>query len=240
MEFKDNFTTTNLLFAQPVTFNIYTDKEHMLIPVGTFQMQIPTYKMLTFNEDFKHFVGLINTPLSDLQKQFEQLATFSSLYGLFLHFGVLPNKYSTFYFQLAQKALLALDVDLQIHKGSLIINNIIIDEQLFTRITRIILLATALKKQSDFVDDPRLQEYQDKINRIKNKNQSKVVSNFEQSFMILTYEFNYKPEEVLNMTPYLINTILSYTGKSIRYKTTLIAAGNGNTKKVKFITDKGK
>ena len=58
--------------------------------------------------------------------------------------------------------------------------------------------------------------------------------------MILTYEFGYKPEEILNMTQYAINMILGYTNKSIQYKATLIAAGNGNTKKIKFITDKGK
>ena len=58
--------------------------------------------------------------------------------------------------------------------------------------------------------------------------------------MILTYEFGYKPAEIYNMTQYAINLILGYTNKSIRYKLSLIAAGNGNTKKVKFITYKGK
>ena len=241
MIFKDNYTTTNLLFAQPVTFTIYIDEQHMLIPIGTFQMKMPTYYMSTFDNNFKILAGLLNSPFMDIQKQFEPIAQFDSIYGMFLSFGMGIDKYSSFYFTTIKQAFALLGMDLEVNRGAMLINSVPIDEQVLVRITRIILMALALKKPSDFIDDPQLQAYQDKINRIKSKNQSKTVSsNFEHSFMILTYEFNYKPDEILNMTPYLINTLISYTGKSIRYKTTLIAAGNGNTKKVKFITDKGK
>jgi hypothetical protein len=87
-----------------------------------------------------------------------------------------------------------------------------------------------------------MREMQEKINRIKNNNKpikGMDGGNFNDSFMILTYEFGYKPIEIYNMTQYTINLILGHTNKSIKYKLSLIAAGNGNTKKVKFITDKG-
>lgn len=56
--------------------------------------------------------------------------------------------------------------------------------------------------------------------------------------MTLTYEFGYTIDEILHMNMYLINTILSYVSRSINYKVSLIAAGNGLTKKVKYITKK--
>ena len=244
MKFYDNFSELNLLFSQPVHFTIY--ETNRFSPITTFELQMPTFKLFSFNENLRYFVSLINAPISDLQKQFPNIVDFQTHYQLILGLILLQHPTLTQFLDVIIDALRTLGINATTRdsKGSigLAINGVLIDEPLFTRIMRIILIALALKKQSDFVDDPQLQAYQEKINRIKSQNKS-VTGNstdFNKAFMILTYEFGYKPEEILNMTQYTINFILGYTGKSINYKLSLIAAGNGNTKKVKFITDKGR
>ena len=246
MIFKDNFTENNLLFAQPVHFIVYQDEQHQLLPLYEFNMQMPTFKQFYFDDKMRNFVSIINAPLIDLQEQFAQIAKFNSVYGLIQALILLNNKYTQHYLNNMASAFSALGMELKYGEPTLIsmqINGNEIDEKIFTRITQIILLALSLKKQSDFIDDPQLRAYQEKIDRIKRQNKpikGMESGDFKDAFMILTYEFGYKPDEIMNMTQYAINLILGYTGKSIRYKTTLIAAGNGNTKKVKFITDKGK
>jgi hypothetical protein len=171
------------------------------------------------------------------------LGNLLSNYQLLLCLSLLNNQHTNRYLQTVADALKLLDLNVDFTSGGIIINNHVATDELMTRIFRIILISLALKKQSDFIDDPQMRALQAKIDRIKRKNQPTGEAgehNFQQAFMVLTYEFGYKPDEILNMTQYAINTILSYTNKSIQYKLTLIAAGNGNTKKIKFITDKGK
>jgi hypothetical protein len=87
---------------------------------------------------------------------------------------------------------------------------------------------------------PEQRAYEEKIQAIKNKGKSQNKStNFEKIYMILTYEFGYRRDEILSMTMHTVNTIIKYTSKSINYKLTLAAKAYGNTKKVKFITDQG-
>jgi hypothetical protein len=242
MEFKDNFSETHMLFNQPVTFTIYADNRDVLT---TFQMKLPTFQMFYFEDTMKQFVSLIHTPITDLQDQFIMVKNFESHYQLLACLMLLQNPRINKYLDVVKNALALLDLQIEFipSLGGIMVNGIRATEELLTRIFRIILISLALKKQSDFIDDPQMRLYQEKIDRIKRKNKpakGAESGDFQQAYMILTYEFGYKPEEILNMTQYAINTILGYTNKSITYKLTLIAAANGNTKKVKFITDKGK
>lgn len=242
MQFKDNFSETHMLFNQPVTFTIMDDNR---IVTHTFKMNLPTFKMFYFEDSMRQFVSLIHAPIEDLREQFVVIQNFSSHYQLIMCLIILQNKRLNTYLNIIQQALgmLGLCITYDISTGAILINGMCANEELITRIFRIILISLALKKQTDFIDDPQLKAYQDKIDRIKQKNKSvkgAESGDFQQAYMILTYEFGYTQEQILNMTQYAINTILGYTNKSIAYKLTLIAAGNGNTKKVKFITDKGK
>ena len=242
MKFKDNFSETHMLFNQPVTFTIYADNINVLT---TFTMKLPTFQMFYFEDVMRQFISLIHAPIEDLQKQFVMINNFESHYQLINCLILLQNAQVDTYLRVIKDAmeLLNLMVEFDSSTGDIYINGIKSTEELVTRIFRIILISLALKKQSDFIDDPQMKAYQDKIDRIKRKNKpikGAETGDFQQAYMILTYEFGYKPEEILNMTQYAINTILSYTNKSITYKLTLIAAANGNTKKVKFITDKGR
>lgn len=245
MTFKDNFTETHLLFAEPVHFIIYEDDKYT-IPAWDFYLKVPTCGMFYFNDDLRNFIGLINAPISSLQEQFIFVKNFKSHYELLDGLILLQNPLTNKYLDNTCAAISSLGIKFEI-KGEgwrkMYINDHLINEDIFERIRAIILIAIALKKQSDFIDDPIMREMQEKINRIKNNNKAVKNTdsgNFNDAFMILTYEFGYKPKEIYDMTQYAINLILGYTNKSIRYKLSLIAAGNGNTKKVKFITDKGK
>ena len=244
MIFKDNFTETHLLFAEPVHFTIY-ENEKDWVPIGEFYLQVPTFGTFYFNDNFRNFVGLINAPISNLQQQFPIIQGFKTHYELLDGLILMQNKHTNRYLDTVCAAISSLGVTFEI-KGEgwrkMYINDYQIDGKVFDRICAIILISLALKKQSDFVDDPIMREMQEKINRIKNNNKpikGMDGGNFNDAFMILTYEFGYKPMEIYNMTQYAINLILGHTNKSIKYKLSLIAAGNGNTKKVKFITDKG-
>lgn len=248
MTFKDNFSETSLLFSQPVTFLLFDDNnKYQFTPDYKFTMQIPTLKLFYFNEEIQRLAGLLNTSITDLQKQFTRILNFTSHFNLIQGILLLNAKELNDYLQLVIDSFNILGVNMYIKTidkiNKLYIDDFEVNEPLFTRLIRIILMSLALKKQSDFIDDPQMREMQEKIDRIKNQGKNirgNESTDFKNAFIILTYEFGYKPEEILNMTQYTINLILSYTSKSIRYKTTLIAAGNGNTKKVKFITDKGK
>ena len=245
MQFIDDFNETHMLFSKPVHFIMFEDDKRTII--HEFDMKLPTFEIFYFNNLFRQFVSLIHAPISDLQEQFVFIQGFTSHYQLINGLVMLKNVEIQKYLTQIKQAFQLLGVNLQLgtdaHPGLILIDDVIINEELFTRIVRIILISLALKKQSDFVDDPQMRAYQEKIDRIKRKNkpiQNSEQGDFKDAFMILTYEFGYKPEEILHMTQYAINMILGYTSKSIRYKLSLIAAGNGNMKKVKFITEKGK
>lgn len=244
MQFIDDFSETHMLFSKPVHFILTEDNKRTII--HEFDMNLPTFELFNFNNSFRQFVSLIHAPISDLQEQFVFIKDFTSHFQLITGLLIINNKETQKYLKSIENAMRLLNLNISVGTAerptAVLIDNIAVNDELFTRILRIILISLALKKQSDFIDDPQMRIYQEKIDRIKRKNKGVggEKGEFRDAFMILTYEFGYKPEEILHMTPYAINIILGYTGKSINYKLSLIAAGNGNTKKVKFITDKGK
>ena len=89
---------------------------------------------------------------------------------------------------------------------------------------------------------PEMRAMQEKINRIRKQGKSNSAlqknEDYENTYMTLSYEFGYSQEQILSMTMYQVNKMLQYAGKSIQYKVSLIGAGNGLTKKVKFITER--
>jgi hypothetical protein len=213
MIFKDNFTENHLLFAEPVHFIIYEDEKYFK-PLWDFYLKVPTLGMFYFNDDLKSFAGLINAPISNLQQQFVFVKNFKTHYELIDGLILLQNPLTNRYLDTMCAAISSLGVDFKI-KGEgwkqMYINEHVINDKIFERICAIILISLALKKQSDFIDDPHMRELQEKINRIKQNNKAIKGAdngNFNEAFMILTYEFGYKPMEIYNMTQFAINLIL--------------------------------
>ena len=127
-----------------------------------------------------------------------------------------------------------------------LINGIILTEQFFEEIRISLLTSMALEKLHNLQETPREREARLRIEKIKksgkrkDNNTSNPYINFEKNIIILKYEFGFSLEEIKNLTLFAMNTILSYTSGSVQYKTSVAAYAAGNTKKIKFITDKEK
>lgn len=119
-----------------------------------------------------------------------------------------------------------------------------IDDELFESLSNLWLVSAGMKRINELNSymTPEMRKMQAKINRIRKqgKNNSATQGNaeYENTYMTLSYEFGYSQEQILSMTMYQVNKMLQYAGKSIQYKVSLIGAGNGLTKKVKFITER--
>lgn len=242
MKIQDNFTDTHLLFSTPVSFTIYNDESTILL--AKFQVKLPTVADLYFNEDIASCLSLLRQSAAELSSQFKTEDQFAShidlmqqLIALSPHAPGLAIVWSRIL-----HGLQALCPDLQVKEGVLRIQGAELTDELLERLKDIWLIASGHKTYSKAYQymSPEQRAYEEKIQAIKNKGKSQNKStNFEKMYMILTYEFGYRRDEILSMTMHTVNTIIKYTSKSINYKLTLAAKAYGNTKKVKFITDQG-
>lgn len=240
MKFQDNFSETHLLFNVNVDFIIYDEQKQNNIEC--FQLVFPTFKDCYFDYKIQNFLYIINAPLQDITKNIKGISGIDSLFLLCKNLYAFPDA-NLFYYKVIQYSLNKFLPQLQYNDYNLQICGYTVTQELFDRIITLLLIAVGKKKLSELsIIDPAMKEAQDRINKIKKQKQNNVagISSFNDSYMILTYEFHYTPEQILNMTMYCINTILKYTNKSINYKISLIGAGNGLSKKVHFITEKGK
>lgn len=123
----------------------------------------------------------------------------------------------------------------------LLLNSQLVNDTIFDYLRTIILVMTKVKNRSDVLleKNSQFKSSQDLIAKIKgqNKNGSKNDINFEKNFITLVYEFGLKPEEINNLNIYQYEAILSYTGPAVQSQISIIAAGNGLSKKVKYITE---
>lgn len=239
MKFQDNFSETHLLFSYDVEFLLH-DEENPNQFYST-KMHLPTFKECYFDYKFQNFLYIINSPIANIQKKLHNINTSNSLFSIVKNILIFPDA-NYFYYNIISYSLKLCLPDMSINNMSWTICSCNITEEFFNRIIDLILVAIQQKKMHELaIIDPTLREMEERINKIKKQgNKVNNDTSFINSFMILTYEFNYKPEEILKMTMYCISTILKYTSKSINYKVSLIGAGNGLSKKVHFITEKGK
>lgn len=244
MTYTDNFCEASLLFCEPVKF---TARNQDGTVAHSFTMDLPTVKLVQFNEDFRIILGMFHTPLDALLTKLNFPQSIGTYYQLFDTFATHANMQSLFYLKLFATVMQLLHVNCTLADQAykqILIDGVPITEEVFEKIRQILLISCGVKKRTDFYSDPEMQKMQDKINRIKQSNQMGGNGNEAEaqinSFITLLYEFGMKPAETYNMTQYAVNLILGYTSKSIRYKVSLIAAGNGLSKKIKYITDKGK
>lgn len=240
MKFQDNFSETNLIFSQDVEFILYD--ENNANEIECFCVHFPTFKNCYFDYKFQFFLHIINSPLENITKNLKNIDTITTKYSLFKNILAFPDA-NEFYYKIIYYALhLIIPQGLYIDKMQWKICGYDFSQELFNRIIDLILVATEHKQLHELnIIDPKMREMQERINKIKKTGQNiQSEHSFINSYMILTYEFNYTPEQILNMTMYCMNQILKYTSKSINYKISLIGAGNGLSKKVHFITEKGR
>lgn len=243
MKIQDNFTDTHLLFSTPVSFTIYNDDGTILL--AKFKLKLPTVADLYFDEDVAYCLSFLKRTPQELSQQLQVDMKWSSHLDLFRSMFILGAHVPgiAIIWSRVLEGFNKLCPDFVVSDGVFKIQGAEMNDELLERIRDIWLIASGNKTYSKAYSymTPEQRAYEDKIQQIKNKGKStdKRSTSFEKVYMILTYEFGYTRQEILSMTMHAVNAIVKYTPKSINYKLTLAAKANGNTKKVKFITDQG-
>ena len=241
MKFVDNANLTTFLLGQPIQVNVLTDSNLL---IREYQLNLPTIGQLYCDQKLQMSLGLLNTPLDDLQKQFPMVKNFT-YYSFFIALRVFADKlltikrnldYMIYSFDLLGLRLVIAD--------SIYINGQKITEEEFDYLRNLILFLTKIKtKNSQILEqDSRYKASQDLIAKIKGQNKSNQDSdaNFEKNYVVLLWEFGLTPEQIQQLNIYQYETILSYTNSAVETKINTVAAGNGLTKKFKYITQGGK
>lgn len=244
MKLLDNFSETHLLFSYDIDLLFIDDSGNLNSKQTTYsKMKLPLFKHCYLDYKFQSFLGILLTPYEQTLKHVVKLSGVNDLYSLCSGI-IITSQFNSYYADIIIYGLNTILPRFTVDNGIMYVDNIELNKEIFDRIVSIVLVATEHKKLHELaIKDPALQAMEDKIARIKkqnNNNKNALDSSFTQSYMILNYEFGYSSEQILNMTMYAITMILKYTGKSINYKVSLIGAGNGLSKKIHFITDKGK
>ena len=240
MKIQDNCSDAHLLFGQDVTLICADDagKEYC-----TTLISLPKFKHLYFDYKFQTFIHLLQTPIHELSNKLKLFTNFDSFFKFCIS-AIATSQSNQWVADIVIHTFTTFVQDFHCEKGQMFINIFPINQEIFNHITNLFLVAINEKQLRDLsIIDPAIKAMEDKINAIKKTNkkeQQSKNSNFLDNYMILTYEFNYSPDQILNMTFYAISNILKYTSASISYKVSLIGAGNGLAKKIKFITQKGK
>ena len=241
MKFVDNANLTTFLLGQPIQVNVLTDSNLL---IREYQLNLPTIGQLYCDQKLQMSLGLLNTPLDDLQKQFPMVKNFT-YYSFFIALRVFADKlltikrnldYMIYSFDLLGLRLVIAD--------SIYINGQKITEEEFDYLRNLILFLTKIKtKNSQILEqDSRYKASQDLIAKIKGQNKSNQDSdaNFEKNYVVLLWEFGLTPEQIQQLNIYQYETILRYTNSAVETKINTVAAGNGLTKKFKYITQGGK
>ena len=241
MKFTDNANLTTLLLGEPIQLNILDDEGSFL---QEFQLLTPSVGQLYTDQKLQMSLGLLNTPLATLHEKFPFIKDFT-YYTLLTSLKLFESKSTAIsrhleYMIYSFKVFgLDLTIDLELK-----INNQSINEEIFEYLRNLILFLSKIKGKNDNIleQDPRYKASQDLIAKIKGQNKSNQNNdkNFEKNFIVLLWEFGLTPDEIRKLNMYQYETILSYTSSAVSTKIGTVAAGNGLTKKFKYITEGGK
>ena len=245
MEWKTNLSNDLMMLNAPVLFTGVEEGEI----VKQFTMRIPTVLEVYTNSNLQLFSSLLHADIQKLEQQFpivENLSTHFQLIKILVAYEKLGTKQ---YVDAFVKSLKLLGIDIRIDGTDFYLGAeqkeewIEIEFNLFKLIQNTLLTTMGLQKVDNYVSiDPRYAKLKNKIDRIRKEGQAKVASNnnLSETFVVMNYEFGFKPDEVCKLNVYQLNTFMSYVNKSIQYRISSIATGNGLSKKVKYITHKGK
>jgi hypothetical protein len=244
LKIRDNFSENHLLFNKPVHFTIFKDDEQTIV-LADFFINLISTEQLYFNEFVATFINMMRKTAGELKEQFKinspDTTHLLALEYLFIIKDKFPSAVNLTHNLIC--GIQSLCAEVKVKEGQLYIQDVLVTDELFERFRNIWLMSAGLQNYNQMYKymSPEQRALEERIQAIKNKGrkQDGGDNSFEKSYMVLTYEFGYTAEQILAMTPYMIKTILKYTSRSINYKLTLAAKANGNTKKVKFITDKG-
>lgn len=240
MVLHDNANLTTFLLNAPV--EIYSTDETKDEQSFELLLRQPTIKQLYSDRKLQIVLGILNTPLDKLSTQFSFITNFTYLH-FFIVVGTLQDNIPQLklYWDYFVYVLNILGVEVVLDGTTLLLNKQPINDTIFDYIRTVILMMTKIKSRSDSLleKDERFKSSQDLIAKIKGQNKSgdKSDINFEKNFITLIYEFGLTPEEINNLNIYQYESILSYTSSAVQSQVSIIGAGNGLSKKVKYITE---
>ena len=213
----------------------------------TFTMRIPTIVEVYSNNDLQLFSSLLHADIDKLQKQFPMIKNLSTHFQLMSILTLYSKVGGQIYLDSFINSMKLLGINIILNDNNFLLENedkkIEIDYSLFKLIQDTLLTCMGLQKVDNYVSvDPRYEEMKKKINKIKQNGITKTNnhSDLSETFVVLKYEFGFTIDEIKQLNVYQMNTYMSYVTKSIQYKVSVVGAGNGLTKKVKYITHKGK
>lgn len=234
MKISDNTSLTTFLLGHPIQIFVADDNG---VELFNIEFNIPTVKQIYCDKKIQTILGVLNTDTKTLQSKFTQIKNFTH-YDLFTVVNQFKIKDLSVYAEYLEYTFAALGMDLKCD-NKMTINGHTINEEIFEYIRYTLLYSAKMKDKNSLQleQDENYRAAQERINKIKNQNKNVDKDKiFSKNYITLLYEFGLSPSEIERLNLYQYENILGYTNNSIQYKVSLIAAGNGNTKKVKFIT----
>lgn len=236
--YTDNYCGDLVLFEQPVEFTFTNERQNK---TTSFKMALPNLHLLLFDETFKKFLSLINSTISDFA-ELKKVFNFSSIYELIIEFNRNNNfELCKTYRDIILYSLAALDIKIDMYFEYYTINDVVMPEDLFNRICNIILDCCCIRTMQESMMSEREREMQRRIQKIKSQasgSQNTEKADFQNMYIVLRYEFKMTNDEILAMTLKKARNMVGFGGKITNYLLSLIALGNGNTKKLKHYTEK--
>ena len=238
MKITNNLNNTILLFNQPISLFLWEDDEL----IYTLSIKPISFKDWQFNNNIKIFMHIATMDTEEIGKNFYMFDKITNNFNFFYYGLKFYKKQLLEYIKIFVESFKIIGINLSIIDDEFFIDGkIALTYQIYEEIMNCVRISSCMKPNTIQIKDKRYLEFEKKINKIKKNNQVKDVDqDFEKSFMILLYDFNFKPNEILEMNLYQIKTILSYSGSIMNYKISLIASGNGlnKKKKISHYTDK--
>jgi hypothetical protein len=240
MNFKNNFTEDYLLTNKDV---IFTSLENDL----TFMVKIPKFYDIYFNNDLFIILGFLEKDIEVLVKDFPTFqikSHFDYLYTLFL-LSEKVNEIKEIWASI-KKGLKFIIPDLSFeNKVFKIKNSIVLTEEIFKEIKKIILLSLNKKvieieeTDDEFTKIDKQARLRAERIRRNSKNKDNEKDGLKTMLIAILYEFpQYKLEDLWNLNLYTIYYLFSYIGKIANYEVSKIAAGTGNAKRHKYFIEK--
>ena len=234
MSFKHNCSKFYLLTNKPV---IFTDGEK------SFTVKLPSLQDIYINEDLNFFLDFVQKDLNevkglinvDIETHYDFIHLVLNLTRINSEFNIIGNKILS--------ALKSFNEKISFIKY-LQIEDIIITKDIFFSIVEVILMSLDKEmikiKDEDDEFDRAIKQAKMRAQKIRNNaKETKDGLSIEDMLVAILYEYpQYKLEDLMIMNLHTIYYLFRYIGKIANYEVSIIAAGNGLTKKHNYFVGK--
>ena len=235
MSFNYNANDIVLLSGDPIIFK--SEEKHK-----EFKMMQPTLKQIYTNNDLLFLIAFLDKDLEEIKKWIS--FNVESHYD-FIHLISSLSNVNEDFKKLSKDLLNGLKVilpNIEFDKV-LRLKDIVITRKLFEQI--VLVFYKTMKKEKIIINEDddaftkKQKEMKLRTQRIKNQNGKKDGNDLNDIITAVLYEFpQYKIIEILEMNLYTVYFLFGIVGKIANYEVSKIAAGNGLTKKHKYLIEK--